>query len=481
MRVNTLCKRFFLPRLENNHIIFMITDDSRECIVNSVFFAIEGNTVDGNDKIEEAIHNGAKTIVTEKRGIEHKGINYIYTENAKRLLAMSLAFFYRKTIRNLRFIGVIGTNGKTTTSTLIYKYFIYTHHNSMLIGSNGCFARNYYSKHNNTTPRIVDLYQYFSYAKYKKIRYVIMEVSSVAIEEWRVMGIPFEFLVFTNFSEDHLDYHLTMERYFWAKAIPFYKLKESGYAIINLDDEKAMDIVKHTSANVLFYGMKKECAIRAKNLVCNTNGIQFEVDNHKILTNLIGRFNVYNILPLFYFQRILNMNIESVCSFLRDFRQVEGRMNLVECRNRNVIIDYAHTPEAINQVIQEVKSLPNNKVFVVIGCGGNREKEKRSKIGKILNDSGCEIILTSDNPRYEKPMDIIEDIKKGLSKEVKVIEDRKEAVIYALNEATLEDYVLILGKGCEEYMEIEGHKKRYSDWNVVEEWNRDNFHSDCII
>lgn len=474
MKVNRLCQKLGLPKVKYNHDIFLITDDSKDCIANSIFFAIRGSRVDGHDRIEDAIQNGAKTIVLEEKQKHHLGINYIYCKNAKRLLALFLKQYHRNIVRGLRFIGVVGTNGKTTTSTLAYRYFDYIGLRAMLIGSNGCFAKEFFKRHDNTTPRAVELYSYFCYAKRKKIQYVIMEVSSIAVSELRVMDMDFDCLIFTNFSEDHLDYHGSMDKYLFAKAIPFYKLKPGKYAILNMDDAASELILKHTDAKIMTYGIKNEGRIRAQKVYSTEYGIEFELNDFKLKANLLGEYNVYNILPLFCLQRIYHTDEKKLQEFIRNFKQVEGRMNALEIKRRHIIIDYAHTEEAVRQTILEVKRLAKQEVYVVVGCGGNREKEKRAKIGKLLSEIDCKPIITSDNPRFENPMDIIGDILSGIQKDVTVIENRHDAIIYALNQLQKEDYLLILGKGCEEYMDIRGHKEKYSDYAVVEEWARDN-------
>ncbi len=474
MKVNRLCQRLGIPKVKNNHEIFLITEDSKDCIENSVFFAIEGNRIDGHNKIEEAINNGAKTIVLTKKIEEHFGVNYIYCRNVKRLLALSLNIYYKHITKNLKFIGVIGTNGKTTTTTLLYNYLEYTHKRAMLIGSNGCFAKDFFKKHDNTTPRGIELYGYFSYAQRHKIKYIIMEVSSIAVSELRVLDIKYDALIFTNLSEDHLDYHKTMERYLFAKAIPFYKLSSQNYAIMNADDAAFDLVLKHTNAKIITYGIQQPSMVQASKIYANENGIEFHIGSFHVKSNLIGRFNVYNILPLYCVCDIFGFNKLKLSDFLNEFKQVAGRMNSVDIGNKHIIIDYAHTEQAIKNAIIETERIAKGNVYVVVGCGGNREKEKRSKIGALLSSLNCIPIITSDNPRFEKPMDIIQDILRGVKTDVVVIENRQEAITYALNQLKDEDFLLVLGKGCENYIDVLGHKEEYSDFKVVEQWKRDN-------
>lgn len=470
MKINFLCSKLGFIHQKFNHKVSLICDDSRKCIPDSIFFAIRGDNVDGSKKIDEAILLGARTIFTEDAQKEIEGINIIQCDNVKKVLALALSFYYSKVVKRLKFIGVIGTNGKTTTSTLIHKYLEYCNHPSMLIGSNGCMYKTNHIKHNNTTPNATVLYEYFLLAQRNKINSIVMEVSSISVEELRVLGIPFYCLVYTNFSEDHLDYHENMDRYLFAKTIPFYQLNKNSYAIINIDDEASKFVRKHTLATVITYGRGEECQIQMKNLKSDLFKIQFVVDNRVFESNLVGEFNAYNILPLFAIAKIFNLSKDKIKGFLKAFRYVDGRMNYISLLGHHVIIDYAHTEEAVRNVLATTQRMAKGMIYVVVGCGGNRQKEKREKIGKLLSDANCEIILTNDNPRFEKPSDIILDILKGISRDVVVIEDRKTAIFYGLKSLKENDVLLILGKGCEDYMDILGKKKRYSDFEVLEEW-----------
>ena len=468
MRVNSLCRHLNLNYVTNNHFISGITDDSRYCINNSIFVAIKGNRIDGNKKIDEAIKNGAKTIFIEKEVIKRDDINYIYVENCKRTYALMLSVYYKKIMKKIKIIGVIGTNGKTTTSTLIYKYLLSNNKKVMLIGSNGAYCRDYYRKHENTTPGITELYNYFLYADDEKIDYLVMEVSSISISELRIFGIDFDTLIFTNFSEDHLDYHKSMDLYFFDKSIPFIKLTKKNNAIINVDDDKGRNIIKYCNAKVFSYGFNSS-RYKIKNLVESENGISFNVNGIDYKSNLIGEFNAYNILPLFAIRDIYKFK-KSLNEFLLEFSFVEGRMNRIDVAYGNVIIDYAHTPCAVLKAISAVSKICKGDLYVIVGCGGNREKEKRKKIGEILSNNKCIPIITSDNPRFENPTTIINEIIAGMTIKPISFIDRKEAILYALNQMKINDYVLILGKGCENYLDIRGIKEKYSDYEVVENW-----------
>lgn len=470
MKVNKICKALSLKDVIYNHDITYITDSSNDVINNSIFVAIKGHTNDGHDSIDIAIKNGAKTIILENKVNEVYGINYIYTYNSKALLARFLKVYYGYIFKKIKIIGVIGTNGKTTTSTLIHNYLDFCKRKSLLIGSGGAKALNYFNKHLNTTPGIVELYSYFNYAYNNKIEYIVMEVSSIGVSELRVFDVSFNCLIFTNFYEDHLDYHKSIDDYFYNKMIPFYKLTKNDYAIINFDDDKYKDILKNINSRIIGYSCNRKSDIVAKNIISNENGLEFSVDTLVIKSNLIGEFNIYNILPLFAITKIFKLNKFNIALFLRNYKQVDGRMNIININNNKVIIDYAHTESAVYNVIKEAFKITKNNLYVVIGCGGNRQRDKRYKIGKLLDSFDCNIILTSDNPRFENPMDIINDIKSGINKDVKILPDRKEAIVHSLKLLKNNDTLLILGKGTEDYIEIKGHFEEYSDYKVVEEF-----------
>ncbi|MBQ3253198.1 MAG: UDP-N-acetylmuramyl-tripeptide synthetase, partial [Acholeplasmatales bacterium] len=324
-------------------------------------------------------------------------------------------------------------------------------------------------KHNNTTPDISILYKYFNIAYKNNIKYIVMELSSIGVSELRIRYIPFNILVFTNFSEDHLDYHINMDRYLFNKCIPFYQLDNNSYSIVNIDDSNYEEIIKHSYSNVITYSIINDSDYKATDLNILNSGITFKINNIEYKSNLLGRFNIYNLLPLFPISKILNLT--NLKLFMNDLK-IQGRMNLIKIDNKNIIIDYAHTPEAVKSVIQEVLRIASGRIFVIVGCGGNREREKRRIIGNILKSYNIIPIITTDNPRYEDPLDIINDI--NIDNSFTVVADRKKAIIYGINNMKDNDYLLILGKGCEDYMEIKGRKIPYSDYMVIEEYINGN-------
>lgn len=474
LKVNTLLSKANLKKVKYNHDVYKLAIDSRLCTDNSLFVAINGNQVNGQIFIKDAIKNGAKTIISAHKCDEVEGINYVYVTNERKYLATLAKIFYGDISRKLKIIGVIGTNGKTTTATIAYNFLNYLHKKSMLIGTNGVFCDDYEANIDNTTPDILTIYQYLHLAKRRKVEYVFMEISSISVDQYRVEGLDFDCLIFTNFSQDHLDYHKSMEEYLLCKMVPFIKLKKNGYAIVNKDDEVSNKILKYCDANVITYGFKEKSDFLGTINYVNNYGVSFYAKNLMFKTRLLGEFNLYNTLSVLCLCDVYNISYLEYMAFIAFFKPVKGRMNRITYNNKNIIIDYAHTFLATKSVIEETLKLCKGKVYVVLGCGGNREKEKRGMIGSLLNKMPVYITLTSDNPRFENPSDIIDEIKKNIDKEVDVILDREDAILESLNKLSEGDYLLVLGKGCEKYIDIRGVKYPYSDLEVINEWIRNN-------
>lgn len=468
MKVNTLLKKAGLEGVPYNHDVYKLTCDSRLCIENSVFVAIHGNHKNGEQFIADAISKGAKTIITQKTTVKYPNINYVFVENERKILAILAKVYYHQVSKCLKLIGVIGTNGKTTTATIGSCFFNYLGKNSMLIGTNGVFFKDYEASIENTTPDILTLYQYFSLAAKKHIHYVFMEISSIAVDQYRVYGLDFDCLIFTNFSQDHLDYHKTLEHYLYCKTIPFMKLKKSGTAIINKDDPCASKICKYCDAHIITYGFQADCDFLGTMNQTTENGISFYAKNLLFKSKMIGEFNLYNALSILCLCDVFHLSYLDYVGFLGQFIPVPGRMNKISFNDKTILIDYAHTYSATKKVIEEAFHLCRGDLHILLGCGGNREKEKRGMIGTYLDTISADIILTTDNPRFEEPMAIIEDIKRNMKKECKIILNRKDAIEEALKSLKPKDYLLVLGKGCEKYMDIRGTKIPYSDLDVID-------------
>lgn len=450
----------------NNHKVSGLFVDSRNCINNSIFFLYDSN----KDYLKEAIFKGAKTIISEYLSYVDNDINYIKVPNVKKTIA-EMAKIYNKDVSNkLNLIGFTGTNGKTSCSTIAYSFFNYIGNKSMLIGSNGIFYLDKKVTINNTTPDILTIYKYLNVAYKLGIKYIFMEVSSIGIDQLRIHGLNFKVLLLTNLKQDHLDYHKSLDNYYNSKLIPFLSLDKGSYAVINTDDENSFKFIKHIKSNILTYGINNYSNLYGKILEIKEEGSKFLINSFPFKTNLLGRFNIYNLICVSSLLEIFKLSYLDYSNFLKDYMGIDGRMNKYVFDNKNIIIDYAHTYSAVKEVIDYVKGICKNDLYIIIGCGGNREKEKRYMIGKLLNDVPAKIILTTDNPRFEEPIDIINDIKEYIDKDVIVIINRKEAIIKTLSELNNGDYLLIIGKGSEPYMDIKGIKYIYSDLGVINEY-----------
>lgn len=465
MQVNRLLKKAHLTQVSFNHRISKICSDSRKCVENSVFVALDR----GICFVDQAIAHGAKTIIAEQQMVKRSDINYLIVTSCRKTLAEICRIYYSD-VKSLKLIGFLGTNGKTTTSTIAYRFFNSIGKKSMLIGSNGVFYESNRFPLENTTPDLLTIYEYLTEAISKHIRYVMMEVSSVAVDQLRIGGLEFSVLFFTNFSEDHLDYHQTMESYFFCKMIPFLQLSRRATAILNTDDISVLKLYPHLRCRVLEYGFTTAGDFCGSDIESNENGIHYRIKGYEVSSFLFGKFNCYNTLAIFGLCEVFHIPYPVYIEFLKQFREVPGRMNLICEHHRTIFIDYAHTEQAVTQAIETVASFCRSTLWIVLGCGGNREKEKRYAIGKRLNDVSGKVILTTDNPRYENPSDILKDIQKEMTRDVVVILNREEAIRYALDQMKEEDVLLILGKGCEDYMDIRGVKFPYSDKEVVHDW-----------
>lgn len=444
--------------IKYNHSIKGITDNYKEVKDNYIY-------IGKKEYYLEAIRNGAKTIIIEDH-ITAEDINIIYTNDYRLTLAKALYFFNYNIISKLKIIGITGTNAKTTTSLAIYYYLNYIKVPTMYIGSNGVYYNENKLKTNNTTPGIVELYKYFNIAYKNKIKYISMELSSIGIDQRRIHNINFNILIFTNLTEDHLDYHKNIYNYRFSKMIPFIE-QNKGFQIINIDDLNSKEIISHSKAKYYTYGINDYSDYKINIINKSLLGSIFSVNNLVYKTNLIGSFNIYNLLPAIIISNKLFKN-KKISEFLSSFNMLEGRMNLYNIKNYNIIIDYAHTASAVETVLKELSSLINSRLFIICGCGGNREKEKRIIIGKILSKYE-NVILTTDNPRNENPLDIINDINKDINP-LPYILDRKEAIYYQLDKMNKNDYLIILGKGNEDYMEINNKKYHFNDLEVVNEY-----------
>ncbi len=466
----------------NNHKITNIEDNSKLCCKNSLFFSLPSYTHNESNIIKEAIANGAKTIIYEKE-LKHKldNINYIEVNDVKKALALIVKIYYKDITTKIKLIGITGTNGKTTTSNLLYDFFSYEGIESMLVGTNGIYFQNEHYNTNNTTPSLLFTTKLMKQAIKKGLKYVVMEVSSIGIRELRVMYYDFDIIILSNVTHDHLDYHKTIIDYKFSKGLLLHSIpyKKDKYIILNKDIDTYSFYNKMCNAKVITYSINSKSDYHATNIVKNLNETKFRLlDDNKqyyFKTSLIGAFNVYNILSSIACITKLNFSIEDFSKFLKLYVNVSGRMDIVKYNDRSVVIDFAHTPDSVSNTLKTLKEYSNRKLTVIIGCGGNRDKVKRSIIGEITSLYADKIIFTNDNPRDEVEIDIINDMICDIKhKNYDIILDRKKAIYSALDNSIKDEIIAILGKGSEEYQIIQGVKHPFNDKKTVKSYIKEH-------
>lgn len=444
-----------------------IAYDSRKVGPGYLFVAIKGFQADGHKYIESAVKNGAAAVIGEED--ISCPCTYIKTDNSRKALAKVGAAFYGNPEKKLKIIGITGTNGKTTTTYLVRQILMLKGLRCDLIGTNQIIIGEEISESSRTTPESLDLFEIFSKMEQSGGEYVVMEVSSHSLELDRVYGVEFETAVITNITQDHLDFHKTMDNYALAKAKLFRMCKS---AAINADDEYAGIMLENAGENVLTYSCEKPSDVRAQNLRMSERGVIFDLLDkegvHEMRLGIPGKFSVYNALAAICVCKNIGISDTDIEKGLVLAKPVKGRIEVLHINTPyTVIIDYAHTPDGLVNIISAVRAFAGKRVITVFGCGGNRDASKRPKMGEIAENLSDIAIVTSDNPRCEVPMDIINDILKGMKKDNHIIiENRKEAIKKAMEIAQENDIIILAGKGHETYQEI-GHIKHDFDERAV--------------
>lgn len=438
--------------------------DSRKIKPGQIFVAIKGHTVDGHDYINAAIKNGAIKIIAEKN-IECE-IPVEVVSNSEEYLKEALKQEYAQELNDLKIIGITGTNGKTTTSYLIYQILNELGNNTAYIGTLGYISLNKTIETDNTTPDILNIYKLLFDAKNNNIKTIVMEVSSHALAFQRIYGLHLDIAAFTNLTEDHLDYHKTMENYLQAKLKIIDYLNEDGTLILNGDDEYSKEFMKlHKNYKTLGFNNNFDYNITNTIITPSKSTINFTYLNndYEVTTRLTSKFNVYNYMTSLAIINALGYNIEEIIETTKNIKAPKGRCETHEVNNGYAVIDYAHTPDAVEKVITAYNELKKNRVITIVGCGGDRDPIKRPIMGKIATNLSDYVIFTTDNPRTEDPNKIMDDIIKGVEKNnYKIILDRKDAIKQGIDMLQPEDILLILGKGHEDY-QIIGHEKIHLD------------------
>lgn len=447
-----------------------IKTDSRKVKPGDTFVAIKGFTVDGHDYIEQAIKNGATKIICEK------GSYSVDTEkvpNSKKWLQEYIVNNYKDELNDIKLIGVTGTNGKTTTCYLVYQMLKELGAKVAYMGTIGFYFEDKMKQLPNTTPEILDVYSLIIDAKEKGATHFVMEVSSHALSEKRVEGLLFSAEAFTNLTEDHLDFHKTMDNYLQAKLLILNQLKENGKIIVNNDVPYAKEFEQKNYETLGFSG--NDYKILNYKDTSNGTKITFSVNDkeYEVETNLKTKFNVYNYLTCVAIVKNMGYEMKDILSVTPSIYPPKGRCEAVKVGDAQAVIDYAHTPDAVEKIIDAFNEDKKGKIITLVGCGGDRDPLKRPIMGSIASNKSDYVIFTNDNPRTEAPEKIMKDILKGVdNKNYEVILDRKQAINRGLSMLKKDDVLLILGKGHEDY-QIIGHEKRhFSDLEEVENYNR---------
>lgn len=447
-----------------------IKTDSRKVKPGDTFIALPGYTVDGHDYIEEALEKGASKVIACHNEEQYPNVEIVV--DTKDYLMTYLKEHYSHEFDNIKIVGITGTNGKTTTSYLVYQMLQKIHVPVAMIGTLGFYSPNCFYTLSNTTPDILTLYNLLLKAKEDHCKVVVMEVSSHALDQKRLAGIGLDIACFTNLSLDHLDYHGTMHDYLMAKVKIMDYLKEEGVLVVNKDDKHCQAFRGSTTISVGYSG--KDYQIIRYYATNRHTQIIFKSDKkYMVTTRLLGKFNVYNYMMALAIVCTLGYD-QSICLLVaKDLRAPLGRCSLYPIKGGTVIVDYAHTPDAIKKMITSFSEGKKGRVITVVGCGGNRDVNKRPVIGEIATKYSDYVIFTNDNPRNEDPKQILEDITISITtRNYTIIEDRKKAIAKAMEMLSSDDIVLILGKGHEEYQIIKGEKIPYSDLKEVEKYTQ---------
>ena len=452
--------------------------DSRKLSKASVFIAVKGVVTDGHKFIEKAIDAGAGIIVCEKMPAKKKkGIVYVQVENSAVAAGYIANNFFGKPSENLKLVGITGTNGKTTIATLLYKLFTSLGYKCGLISTVENRIGEKIIPASFTTPDAVSLNELLKKMFEDGCTHVFMENSSHAIHQHRSTGLEFTGAIFSNITHDHLDYHKTFDEYIRVKKSFFDSLSSQAFAISNADDKRGMVMLQNTNAKKYLYSLKTVADFKGKILDNSLTGLQMNVNDQEVHFRMIGEFNAYNLLAVFGAAICMGEDKQEVLRCLSVLTGAEGRFDyIISAKSRVIaIVDYAHTPDALLNVLATIKKLKKGyeQIITVVGCGGDRDKTKRPVMAEVACEHSNRVVLTSDNPRSEDPVQIIKDMEKGVNAAAKrkciSIVDRKEAIKTAISLAKDDDIILVAGKGHEKYQEIKGVRNHFDDKEVVRE------------
>lgn len=451
--------------------------DSRKIELNDVFVAIRGTLSDGHDYIEKALSLGAIAVICEEfPSVIVNGVTYIKVKDSNEALAFLAANYYENPSENIRLVGVTGTNGKTTIASLLYQLFKKAGYKVGLLSTVKIMVDEQEFKATHTTPDSLTINKYLDLMVQEGCEFCFMEVSSHGVHQKRTEALRFEGGVFTNLSHDHLDYHNSFAEYRDVKKSFFDNLPKSAFAITNIDDKNGLVMLQNTKAKKLTYALKAYADYKAQILENQLSGLLLKINDNEVWVKLIGSFNAYNLLAIYGVAVELGIEKMEALRLLSELESVSGRFQFIVSNSKiTAIVDYAHTPDALENVLKTIEDIrtKNEQLITVVGCGGDRDKTKRPIMANIASSMSDKAIFTSDNPRTENPETIIEEMEKGVEpqnfKKTVSILDRKQAIKTACQLANPNDIILIAGKGHETYQEINGVRHDFDDLKIVTE------------
>lgn len=457
--------------------IYDISFDSRNVKLNSLFIAVKGISIDGHFFIDNVIEAGARAIICETMPNQIRdGITYIQVKDSREALAYIASNFYDNPSSQIKLVGITGTNGKTTTASLLHQLFMEIGYRVGLLSTVCNKINNEIFPASHTTPDPIQLNAFLRKMIEAECSHCFMEVSSHAIDQHRITGLHFTGGIFSNITHDHLDYHKTFDAYITAKKKFFDNLSSQAFALSNVDDRNGMVMLQNTKALKYTYSLNRPAEFKAKVVENRISGLQLNVDGVDVWFKLVGQFNAYNILAIYASAVLLGVDKMEVLKVLSSLEAVDGRFEVVKSANGIVaIIDYAHTPDALKNVLSTISSVRegNENIITVVGCGGDRDRKKRPVMASIACEYSAKVVLTSDNPRSEDPETIIQEMLQGVdilsSKKVLNVLNRREAIKTAILLASPGDVILIAGKGHEKYQEVKGVKHPFDDKQIVKE------------
>ena len=450
--------------------------DSRKAVTESVFFAIVGFSNNGHQFVQQAYDQGCRIFVVQEKVELPEDATIILVPNTSEALGLMACNYYGNPSKKIKLIGITGTNGKTTTTTLLFNLFMNLGYKAGLISTVVNKIGNEVIPSTHTTPNPVELNKLLDKMVNAGCEYCFMEVSSHAVHQNRIAGLDYKIAVFTNITHDHLDYHNTFAEYIRVKKAFFDGLNKDSFAVTNADDKNGLVMLQNTSAKKRSFALKTPADFKGKVIENALSGLVMTINNTEVYSRLVGDFNAYNLLAVFGVASILGIEELEVLRVLSNLESVEGRFQYVRSTNGiTAIVDYAHTPDALENVLKTIRGIRkgSEQVITVVGCGGDRDKTKRPKMASIAAEMSDKVILTSDNPRTENPATILEEMEAGLDENQQLksltIQDRKQGIKTAISLANAGDIILIAGKGHEKYQEIMGVRHDFDDLKITNE------------